>query len=102
MSQIISISIDLLKLEALPTFTSKYGKEYYTLTVKVNDEPNKFGKDVMVTGAPTKEEIAEKKYDQPIIGSGKVLWKSSHEAKPEDYSNGPGASTDHVGDDLPF
>lgn len=101
MSIIIGISLNLKKLDKNKFKHGKNGAVYYDMTVKVNDEPNKFGKDVMVTEAPTKEEIAEKKYDQPIIGSGKVLWKSSHEAKPEDYSNGPG-SGNPSGDDLPF
>ena len=104
MAQILSISIDLNKIDKSRIVTKdkngepfKNGAKYYELTVTVNDTPDKFGKDVQVAQAQTADERKEKK-PRVFLGGGKTVWSS--------LGNVPSASTPSTpakpSNDLPF
>ena len=106
MSLIIGISIDLTKIDKSRIVVGKNGAKYYNMTVMVNDEPDKYGKDVAVKDGQSKEE-RERKDKEVFLGNGKVLWSGERKAK--GATDKPAAKKEetfnaNVGDDsdLPF
>ena len=95
MSSIISISIDLAKIDKSKIIQGKKGK-YYNLQVFVNDEKDKYGNDVAVSNNQTKEE-RERKEKKVYLGNGRVVWtgasnnsnkpNAAMEAEPENNAN---------------
>lgn len=73
--QIIGASIDLSKIDKTKIVEGKNGAKYYDFTVIVNDEPNKYGKDVSICQTQTKEQ-REAKEQRIYIGGGKTVFKS--------------------------
>jgi len=74
MAQILSCSIDLSKIDKAKIIEGKNGGKYYNFDVIINDEPDKYGKDVAITQQQTKEERADK-VKKVYIGNGKSVWK---------------------------
>lgn len=93
MSQIISASIDLSKIDKSKIVAGKNGQKYYSISISVNDEADKFGNDVAIIANQTKEE-REAKAPKVYLGNGKTVWKSNGSPAPA-----PAPATD---DDLPF
>lgn len=98
MSQIISASIDLNKIDKSKIVTGKNGAKYYNFTIVVNDKPDNYGKDVQLKDSQTKEQ-REAKEKAPFIGGGKTVWKSTTDVPAQ--SSQP-VSQEPEGDDLPF
>lgn len=76
MAQIISVSIDLTKLDKSKIVEGKNGAKYYNLTINVNDQKDNYGNDASVTIAQTKEE-REAKQPRTFIGKGRVIWSNN-------------------------
>jgi hypothetical protein len=76
MSQIISCSIDVTKIDKSKLIEGKNGAKYFNFTVTVNDEPDQYGKDCSIALSQTKEE-REAKAKRTFIGSGKTIWRST-------------------------
>ena len=93
MSQIISASIDLSKIDKSKIVAGKNGQKYYSISISVNDEADKFGNDVAIITNQTKEE-REAKAPKVYLGNGKTVWKSNGSPAP--------ASVPATDDDLPF
>ena len=91
MSQIISASIDLSKIDKSKIVAGKNGQKYYSISISVNDEADKFGNDVAIITNQTKEE-REAKAPKVYLGNGKTVWKA----------NGSSAPAPANDDDLPF
>ena len=68
---ILSISIDLTKLDKDKIIEGKKGGKYYNLTVSTFDKPDQYGNDVSVTTAQTKEEW-QSKAKKHYVGNGRV------------------------------
>lgn len=105
MAQIISVSIDLNKLDKSRIVEGKNGSKYYNLSVIVNDEKDQYGNDVSVTTAQTKEE-REAKAQRTFVGNGRVIWSGqnnnnlqSNQTPSNQYQKTIGNDTD---DSLPF
>ncbi len=72
--QIISVSIDLNKLDREKIKPHANGAKYYQLTVIVNDTPDQYKNDVQVIEPQSKEERTAKA-KKVFIGNGRVLFK---------------------------
>lgn len=101
MSRIISASIDLAKIDRSRITEGKNGQKYYSISIAVNDEADKFGNDVAITAGQTKEE-REAKAAKVYLGNGKTVWASETPgAKPAAAPAKPAAAAAQD-DDLPF
>ena len=100
MAQIIGVSIDLSKLDKSKIKDGKNGAKYYDLSIMVNDEPDKYGKDVSVTEPQTKEQRADK-VKKVYLGNGKVVW-SGEGKKNAPETEQRNNSTDISNENLPF
>lgn len=101
MSKLLSISIDVTKLDKSRFYEGKNGAKYCSLDVWVGDEPDQYGRDASVSESLTRDERdagTKKNY----VGSGKKLygWGSSGSSarKP---ANKP-APVDPVQEEVPF
>lgn len=75
MAQLISLSIDLLKIDRSKIIHGKKGQEYYPMTLSLNDEKDEYGNDCNVIDAQSKME-REAKETKKYLGNGKTFWKS--------------------------
>lgn len=76
MAQIISVSIDLNKLDKSRIVEGKNGAKYYNFTINVNDEKDQYGNDASVTISQTAEERQEKA-QRTFVGNGRVVWSNN-------------------------
>ena len=82
MAQIISVSIDLTKLDKSRIIEGKNGAKYYNLTINVNDEKDQYGNDASVITSQTQEE-RQAKAPKTYLGNGRVVWSNnSTQAQP--------------------
>lgn len=101
MSQIISASICLSKIDKEKITTGKDGNKYLNLTISVNDEKNQFDQDVSICHEQSKEE-RERKDKRVYLGNGKIVWRSQpNVAAPSTTTETP-VSYSNKKDDLPF
>lgn len=103
MSQLISLKIDLNKVDKSRLFTSSKGALYLDATLFVNDEPDKFGQCGMIVQQVTKDERANGVKGN-ILGNGKILYgegkpRPKQSSEPEHISR---AVEKVKEDDLPF
>ena len=77
MSQIISISIDLEKVDKTKLVKGKY----LNLTVLVNDSKDQYDNDCSVIHQQTKEE-REAKSPKKFLGNGRVVYNSKKNESP--------------------
>ena len=76
MAQIISVSIDLNKLDKSRIVEGKNGSKYYNFTINVNDEKDQYGNDASVTISQTAEE-RQAKAQRTFVGNGRVVWSNN-------------------------
>ena len=100
MSTLISLSIDLNKIDKSKIYETDKGK-YYTVMIGVNDEPNDWGKNCSVWSSQTKEE-RERNDKKQYIGSGKVVWTDGNISTVESSNSGETQTASQDDDDLPF
>lgn len=110
--KIINASIDVTQIDKSKLVTTnkegkpfKDGGKYLNVTIKLWDEPDKFGNDVSITEPQTEDQ--RKAGDKPkYLGNGKVVYSSSGSektAKPKARQDATAGVTDGVNqDDLPF
>lgn len=93
MANIISISVDLSKLDKSKIIVGEKG-QYYNMTLFVNDQADKWKNDVQVCEPQSKEERGK---DKTFIGKGRVLWtgKGKETTASQNEPN-------NTVDDLPF
>jgi hypothetical protein len=94
MSALISVSIDLSKIDKSK---AKDGK-YLDVTISVDDETNQWGKNVSAYHSQTKEE-RDSKAPRAYIGGGKVVWTNGAVKVAEKAQEVPKKPTE---DDFPF
>lgn len=93
MSKLVSLNINLDKIDKSKIFAGKKGK-YYSLTLSINDEEDQFGNTVSAWTSQTEEE-RKAKAERSFLGNGKTLWSEGGKAQ-------PAAVTAEAEDDLPF
>lgn len=76
MAQIISVSIDLNKLDKSRIVEGKNGSKYYNFTINVNDEKDQYGNDASVTISQTAEE-RQAEAQRTFVGNGRVVWSNN-------------------------
>lgn len=99
--QILSVSIDLTKIDKSKIIIGKTGAKYYNINVIVKDEKDQYGNDVSVANGQTKEQ-REAKEKSVFIGSGRIVYTKTAdsqtvEAVPMTDNNIPDPNID-----LPF
>lgn len=98
MSKIINASIDLAKIDKAKISLGKNGQKYYNISIVLNDEADKFGNDVSIIAAQSKEERAAKQ-PKVYLGNGKTVWTSNGSPEPTARPLPAPMSTD---EELPF
>ena len=101
MAQILSISIDVTKIDKTKLIVGKKGT-YLNLSVAVNDEKDQFDNDCSAWINQSKEE-REAKDPKTYLGNGKVVW--SNNSSPTPVANVAPVAADSavvVDHDLPF
>lgn len=93
MSKILSVSIDVTKLDKSKLIQGKKGT-YANLQIAVNDEKDQFGNDCSVWISQTKEE-REANTPKQYLGNGKIVWSGGQKQSAPDNSS-------VVDDNLPF
>lgn len=73
MSQIISVSVDLSKLDKSKIIAGKNGAKYYNLQVFTFDKKDQYNNDAAVCEPQTKEQ-REAKEKKVYLGNGRVVW----------------------------
>ena len=90
MASVVSISIDLSKIDKSRIVEGKNGAKYLDLNLSINDETNDYGKNVSVFHSQTKEE-REGKVPRDYVGNGKLVWTDGKitmaESKKAPYPN---------------
>jgi hypothetical protein len=76
MASLLSVSIDLTKLDKSKIIKGKNGSEYYNLNVSINDTTDDYGNNIQVTEPQTKEQ-RDAKEKRIFYGNGKVFWTDS-------------------------
>ena len=69
---IITASIDLMKIDKSKINNHANGAKYLSLNIYINDEPDKYGNNVSIAIAQTKEE-REAKQNRVYLGNGKTV-----------------------------
>lgn len=96
MSKLLSISIDVTKLDKSRFYKGKKGI-YCSLDVWINDEQDEYGNDASVNESQTKEE-REAKAKKNYVGNGKKLFGWDD----DDGDVTSSASDDTLGESVPF
>ena len=100
MAKLLSLSLDLTKIDKSKINQHSNGSLYYEITVSVNDEPNQHGQDVSAWNKQTKEQQTAKEKKE-YIGNGKVFWSS--DAKPlQNITSTAEVVSGNAIDGLPF
>jgi hypothetical protein len=69
---IINASIDLTKIDKSKINNHANGAKYLSISIFINDEPDKYGNNVSIALAQTKEE-REAKQNRVYLGNGKTV-----------------------------
>lgn len=104
MAQIISVSVNLSKIDKSKIVDGKNGAKYYNMNIIVNDDFDQYNNNVQVTDSQTKEQRAAKE-KRNFIGNGRVIWINLAEVKkdaPQQQYNSNGYSSSPSDSDLPF
>lgn len=103
MAQIISASIDLMKIDKSKIIEGKKGQKYISISVIINDTKDQYDNDCAITLGQTKEE-REAKEPKVYIGNGRTVWSNAQQAviAPESVIRGMGDPAQSKRDDLPF
>lgn len=101
MSAIISVSIDVTKIDKSKLVQGKY----LNIDLVVNNDTNAYGQNCSLAHSQSKEE-RESKLPRLFLGNGKVVWNDgviANAEKKEVVSNATqNAARETVSDDLPF
>lgn len=77
MSKLMSLSIDLSKIDKSKITEGKNGGKYYSLTLELKDEKDQYGNDLSAWTTQSKEE-RELKSNRTYLGNGRVVYNGSY------------------------
>lgn len=102
MSKLISISIDVTKIDKARLYKGEKGT-YLNADLWINDEPDKYGNDGSINMVQTKEE-REVKVPKIYIGKCKKVlgWEGEAPTAKPAAPRYAGRQQDDAGDDIPF
>lgn len=100
MSKLMSLSIDLSKIDKSKIIEGKNGAKYYNLTIDLKDEKDQYGNDLTAWTTLTKEE-RESKANKTYLGNGKIIYSSNTEKTNYNTENKKTLITEEV-NELPF
>lgn len=98
MAKLISLQIDVLKIDKSKLYVGKKGT-YLDLTIAVNDEEDNYGNTVNCWQSQKQEDTTPKRY---LMKSGKVVWSNENEMKSQSQAANKAASNINYDEDLPF
>jgi hypothetical protein len=98
---IINASIDLTKIDKSKIKNHENGSKYLSLSIFINDEPDRFGNNVGIAVAQSKEE-REAKEPRVYLGNGKTTGAAPAVSKPAIPTGPPPVNTPIPEDQLPF
>ncbi len=102
MGKLISLGINLSKVDKSKLTESKTGEKWLNITVELKDVADNYGNDVSCWQSQSKEE-REAKVNRVYLGNGKVVYSGGGAAQPAQQ---PAAAKPAVGnpfdDDLPL
>lgn len=101
MASVVSISIDLSKIDKSKIVEGKNGAKYLDLNLSINDETNDYGKNVSVFHSQTKEE-REGKVPRDYVGNGKLVWTDGKITMAESKQKPKPQKQQKFGGDLGF
>lgn len=103
MAKIMSASIDLSKINQDKIKKCDKGQQWYSISVILNDEKDKYDNDVVVIEGQTKEE-RESKTSKVYLGNGRVVWGSDsrNNVMPQGQGEPMSTTQGEPTDDLPF
>lgn len=100
MSKLMSLSIDLSKIDKSKITEGKNGAKYYSLTIELKDEKDQYGNDLTAWTTQTKED-RESKVNRTYLGNGKIIYSSNTEKTNYVTENKTTLLTEEV-NELPF
>jgi hypothetical protein len=102
MALILTGSIKLTDIPQNKIISGKNGK-YASLSITINDEPDKFGNNASITLGQTKEE-REAKEPKTYLGNCKLVWTNGvcPTVPPRDGQPAPAVAQAPQDNDLPF
>lgn len=77
MSKLMSLSIDLSKIDKSKITEGKNGSKYYNLTIELKDEKDQYGNDLSAWTTQSKEE-RELKSNRTYLGNGRIVYNGSY------------------------
>jgi hypothetical protein len=101
MAQLLSVSLDLTKIDKSKIVEGKNGGKYLNLTISVNDQDDQYGNNISVWGSQSKEE-REAKANRVFIGNGKKLWEDNTANKVATTTKAKVSKVEEEFIDLPF
>lgn len=101
MAAILSVSIDLSKIDKTRIVPGKGTAKYYNLQIFVNDEKDNYQNDVSVAEGQTKEERAAKVHKK-YLGNGRKIWEGRRANTPIAGAPHAGTPPENPDNDLPF
>ena len=99
MGKLLSVSLDVLKIDKKKLFVGKKGK-YLKLTISLNDEIDQFGNNVSVWEEQSTED-RKAKVTRNFLGNGKVIYDSATGAGNNQQQQQSSGLPDE-NEDLPF
>ena len=96
MAMLLSMKIDVTKIDKKKLFEGKNGAKYCSLTVSINDEPDQYDNDVSVWLEQEKEDRLAK-VPRKFLGRGRVFWKSNQEIVETSFENPENSKKDGIG-----
>lgn len=100
MSKLLSLSVDLSKIDKSKITEGKNGAKYYSLTIELKDEKDQYGNDLTAWTTQTKED-RESKTSRTYLGNGKIIFSSNAEKTNYSKENKTTVLTEEV-NELPF
>lgn len=100
MSTLITMSINVSKLDKAQLFTSEKGEKFLNCSFYLKDEADQYGNHGMITQSISKE-LREAGERGAILGNAKMLVFEEREQKPKPKP-APSLDFDNLDDDLPF
>jgi len=104
MASLITVGINLSKIDKSKITTAKNGDKYLQVTISVNNDTNQYGQNVSAYINQSKEE-SDGKAPKSYLGNGKVVWTDGSIVRAEkqgENGNPAAAATGKNDDDLPF
>ena len=100
-SKLISLKIDVMKIDKSKLFHAQSGAKYIDLDVWISATPDKYGNDASASIRQTEEE-REAKAKRTYVGNGQKRFGWGDSQQPAELQEGAAGSAPEEDDDIPF